>query len=228
MKKISWFLILFFSSFSLIIAFASSGETGAIVSESVVQKMALVNVTDIEAYSVNVEWEELDWYNWYVVYYDTKSSVDNYKFHSAVLTWTWTNLKNLTPNTDYYLVIKAFDNHVNEILVSEEIKFTTADWTPVTYWASDLMKDWDSSQNSATVYSSSSVADNNIQKIANDNPANGRNYLDWSNSDSVISGTEQIKKLPRTWPASYIIVALSLIISFALINLSKTGFNLKK
>lgn len=220
MKKIFWFFALFSLSFLSITAFASSEETSVVTSESS-QKMVDVKITDIISDSVKVEWGKVDWYNWYTVYYDTKSSVDNYKYHSAVLMWTWTILKNLTPNTNYYLVIKAFDNHANEILISEEIKFTTANGESSTHWTSNSTKSWDDLQNSSTVYSSQSTPDNNAL-------INNKDYLDSNNSGWVTVGTEQIKKLPRTWPASYIIVALSLVISLALVRLSKMKFNPKK
>ncbi|EKD29819.1 MAG: hypothetical protein ACD_78C00258G0003 [uncultured bacterium (gcode 4)] len=222
MKKIFWFFALSLLSFySTSTLSAYTGEINTTTTDSSVQKTVAVKITDITPHSANIEWEKVDWYNWFTVYYDTKSLVDNYRYHSAVLTWTWTLLKNLTPNTDYYLVIKAFDNHANEILISEEIKFTTIDGESSAYWTSNATKNWDNLQSSSTVYSSSSITDSNVDKTTND-------YLDWSHSGWVLLGTEQIKKLPKTWPASYTIVALSLIISFVLIHLLKMQANLKK
>ncbi|MDP2104228.1 MAG: fibronectin type III domain-containing protein [Candidatus Gracilibacteria bacterium] len=222
MKKIFGFFALFLLSFySTSTLSAYTGEIHTTITDSSVQKTVAVKITDITPHSANIEWEKVDGYNGFTVYYDTKSLVDNYRYHSAVLTGTGTLLKNLTPNTDYYLVIKAFDSHANEILISEEIKFTTRDGESSAYGTSNATKNGDDLQSSSTVYSSSSIADSNAGKTTND-------YLDGSHSGGVLLGTEQIKKLPKTGPASYIIVALSLIISFVLIHLLKMKANLKK
>lgn len=223
MKKIFWYFIFFsFSLYTILTLSVYAAEIDIVTSDISAQAIVPVHVTDITYNSANIEWGRVDWYNWYTLYYDTKPSMDDYKYHSSVLMWTWTILKNLIPNTDYYLVIKAFDNHANEVLISKEIKFTTADWITEVNWASDLIKNWDKWQ--GLINTSSSIINENM-----DSTVNNEKYGAWVNPDWITwDNKEQIKKLPKTWPTSYVIIIVALMLSFTLMNFSKMKFNLKK
>lgn len=91
-------------------------------------------VSEITGNSAKISWDALEWANWYMVHYWTKSAVKDgkYELDSDLLDSTGTTLEKLSPKTTYYVSVTAYDKDANESPLSTEVSFTTSDSTEAT------------------------------------------------------------------------------------------------
>ena len=179
-------------------------------------------ISEITWNSAKVEWEKVNWFNWFIVHYWTKSASGsiNYENNSDTIDSTWTTLKNLISNTTYYLLVTSFDKDANEVPVSEEIKFTT------------LKSETDNLTLNSSPENKNEITNNETKNTVNTvtspiSPTNKNNSNIETSSNTVNTATNwnsldisKIQKLPKTWPEIYIILFSAFLISFIIIKFS--------
>ena len=175
-------------------------------------------ISEITWNSIRVEWEKINWFNWFIVHYWTKSASGsmNYENNSDTIDSTWTILNNLISNKTYYLIITSFDKDANEIPVSQEIKFTTLNSKTNNL----ILNSSPENKNEIT----NNVVNNTTASISS---ANKNNSNIWTPGSTINNATNwnsldisKIEKLPKTWPEIYIILFSALLISFLIIKFS--------
>lgn len=80
--------------------------------------------------SLSINWEKMTWAKWYYVYYSTSSN-SNYKAFWELYETNTATIDNLSPNTQYYVVISYLDSTNNESAYWPEWAFKTK-WTSTT------------------------------------------------------------------------------------------------
>ncbi len=86
--------------------------------------------------SLEISWDKVSWAKWYFIYYST-SSKKWYKSYWELYSQNKAKIENLSPNTDYYIVVTYLDEKEEESSYSLEWNFkTTWLWTSNQTWSS--------------------------------------------------------------------------------------------
>lgn len=117
------------SSYSYAATTTNTGTTTETSVNTSFEFATWAEISDITGTSANVKWDALEWANWYMVHYGTKSAVKDgkYELDSDLLDSTGTTLEKLSPKTTYYVSVTAYDKDANESPLSTEVSFTTSD-----------------------------------------------------------------------------------------------------